>query len=90
MVRGKQVRIDHSPTNYPDPGVATIEEHLAGVDGALGTIPPQTITTADPGADDDISEGQQPGFQWLNTTTPSYWVCADNTDGAAVWLRLDI
>ena len=88
VIRGKQVNIDHSPSNYPNPG-PVLEGHLTEIDNVLGTIPPQTITTSDPGVNDDVNSGQQVGYQWLNTSTPSFWVCADNSAGAAVWLRLD-
>lgn len=44
------------------------------------------VTAAvDPGVDDDNTTGNTIGTGWLNTTTPSTWICIDATTGAAVW-----
>ncbi len=41
--------------------------------------------TADPLVTDDVDLGYAVGSLWINTTTDRMHVCADNTDGAAVW-----
>ena len=42
-------------------------------------------STSDPTVDDDISKGYEVGSIWINTSTPAFYYCKDNTDGAAVW-----
>ena len=44
--------------------------------------------TTNPGSNDDITQGYDVNSKWLNTTTPSYWVCTDNSVGSANWLQL--
>lgn len=43
--------------------------------------------TAAPTVDDDVDRGFYVGSRWLDTTNDKAYVCADNTDGAAVWLE---
>jgi hypothetical protein len=87
-IRAKQIDVDHSPSTYSG-GDGTLNAHLSGIDGAIGAIQgSQRIETSDPGVTDDGNSGIQVGHRWLNTTAPSYWVCSDNTPGAAVWLQL--
>ena len=46
--------------------------------------------TTDPGVDDDTDPGRYTvGSLWVNTSADTVWVCADNTDGAAVWKQVD-
>ena len=40
---------------------------------------------SDPTVNDDVSEGYLVGSIWLNTTTDTFFSCADNAEGAAVW-----
>jgi len=42
-------------------------------------------TTVDPTVSDDNTLGYLVGSRWLNTTTPSEFVCSDVSTGAAVW-----
>lgn len=42
--------------------------------------------TTDPGVNDDISGGYEPGSTWINLTADRVWTCTDNTNGAAVWV----
>lgn len=53
--------------------------------------PPDSTTAASQGvaraptATDDSSKGVQTGDTWLDTLTSNWYVCVDNTTGAAVW-----
>ena len=53
--------------------------------------PPDYVTAASQGIDraptatDDFSKGVQVGALWLDTLTSNWYVCVDNTTGAAVW-----
>ena len=42
--------------------------------------------TADPTVNDDSGDGYTVGSTWINTSTDSIFVCADNSSGAAVWV----
>jgi hypothetical protein len=46
----------------------------------------------DPAATDDSSLGFDVGHYWVNTSTSprKYWVCLNNTAGAAVWVQLGV
>lgn len=44
--------------------------------------------TADPGADDDEAAGYAVGVRWINATAGRTFVCAEPTEGAAVWQAL--
>jgi hypothetical protein len=44
---------------------------------------------ADPGADDDEAAGYAIGVRWVNATAGRTFVCADATEGAAVWHSAD-
>ena len=46
-------------------------------------------TTTSPGVNDDESEGYVFASHWYNSSTQKVYFCADNTDGAAVWLQLN-
>lgn len=41
-----------------------------------------------PTATDDITTGALPGMTWVNTSASTVYICAGNTRGAAVWLKL--
>ena len=41
--------------------------------------------TADPAATDDAGDGFAAGSRWINTAAGRVFVCADPTEGAAVW-----
>ncbi|MCK5617090.1 hypothetical protein KAR91_85295 [Candidatus Pacearchaeota archaeon] len=45
------------------------------------------IATINPTIDDDESEGYCVGSRWINITFGSVFICVDNTNGAAVWVR---
>jgi hypothetical protein len=53
------------------------------------------IGTTDPGANNDGSDSAgigaafSPGTRWLNTATPSAWVCVSAAAHSAVWVRTD-
>ena len=42
-------------------------------------------TATDPGLTDDSNSGYSVGSLWTNTTTRHYFICLDNTPGAARW-----
>lgn len=49
-------------------------------------LSPHKYTDAsDPAVTDDITEGFLVGDVWLGTTSGAWYICSDNTDGAAVW-----
>src|SRR5512134_2319259 len=41
--------------------------------------------TTDPAATDDAAAGFAAGSRWINTAAGRFFVCADPTEGAAVW-----
>lgn len=41
--------------------------------------------TAAPTATNDVDEGYTVGSVWIDTTNDVFYICVDNTDGAAVW-----
>ena len=45
--------------------------------------------TTNPGVTDDISAGYTVGSRWINTTAGTIWNCVDNTNGAAVWKKVE-
>lgn len=46
----------------------------------------RTITkTTNPTINDDITNGIEVGYHWVNSTSGNMFICSDNTDGAAVW-----
>ena len=54
-----------------------------------GFMPQSNFAAAvNPTVADDNTLGYLPGSQWINTTTPSEWVCISNGTGAAVWKEL--
>lgn len=46
---------------------------------------PVKVTTSDPTVNDDVDLGYTVGQTWVNTTDGGYFVCLDNSDGAADW-----
>lgn len=48
------------------------------------------VATADPTTTNDTSQGYAAGSAWLNTTTMSFWRCADATANAAVWIAMQV
>jgi len=68
-------------------------------DNTAGAISPQDLRdflltvqanqdTADPTVSDDGTLGYDVKSWWINTSTPSLWVCLDNSTGAAVWHKV--
>jgi len=53
-----------------------------------GRVPKRVVETRNPGVNDDLTEGIQPGDDWVNTTGGTVWICTDNTTGAAAWLQV--
>jgi len=57
-----------------------------------GTATKTDVTThrvaAAPTVNDDSGDGYQEGMVWVNTTTNTAYVLADNTAGAAVWTQM--
>lgn len=51
------------------------------------TVPRITVDASAPTANADSTSGYNVGDQWFNTATSFFYICADNTDGAAVWTR---
>ena len=43
--------------------------------------------TTDPGLTDDKNAGYTQGSEWYNTVSGSFFVCVDNTPGAAIWVN---
>ena len=46
------------------------------------------LSSNDPTANDDTSDGFFAGSQWFNSSTQVMWVCTDASAGAAVWRSL--
>lgn len=47
------------------------------------------LATVDPTVDDDITSGFLAGMKWINTATPSVWICRWHDEGEADWVRID-
>lgn len=57
--------------------------------GAQGGVAPMAVVaTSAPTTGDDVNDGYVVGQGWIDTTTDTPYVCADNTAGAAVWRSL--
>ncbi len=55
---------------------------------ATGTFKVMTganTSTLAPTVNDDITLGYEIGNVWVRTSTGKFYVCIDNTDGAAIW-----
>lgn len=65
-------------------GVTSVTGVLASKYGGVYT------TTTDPTATDDVDSTvpHVVGSRWVNTTSKTTFVCTDNTNGAAVWQKL--
>lgn len=46
-----------------------------------------TESPVDPTVDDDETKDYKPWSRWHNTTTDKYFVCVDESEGAAVWIE---
>jgi hypothetical protein len=45
--------------------------------------------TTNPDEDNDVTEGYIRGSIWINTTLNTIWICSKNTNGAAIWQKID-
>jgi hypothetical protein len=84
----------HSHTGTAGDGVLIALTGTAGVTGVTGVLASKfggvQISASDPTATDD-TDSTPPhvvGSRWVNTTSKTTFVCTDNTNGAAVWSRL--
>ena len=78
----------HDGTTGEGPKISlttSISGVLPVVNGGTGGINKPDATTA-PTATDDISEGYAVASIWVDTTADLWYICVDNTDGAAVWV----
>lgn len=74
------VCLDNAPT------AAVWKGTTSGGGGGGATI----YTSVDiPTVNDDISTGYLIGDIWVRTTNDKVYLCADNTDGAAVWVEVN-
>jgi hypothetical protein len=51
----------------------------------IDTLPTIHTETRDPTVTDDVNAGVRNGDEWLNTSAQTFWVCMDNSAGAADW-----
>lgn len=73
--------------------VQTIFNSLIGrgevvmIEDGLWRLFPNIATRAlrAPNANDDVNDRYPVGRMWINTATNQFWICTDNTAGAAVW-----
>lgn len=66
--------------------VNTVAANISSVIDAANNIPKANLSaTTDPGVGDDAADGYQAGSLWVNVTLNKVFVCADATNGAAVW-----
>lgn len=72
-------------SDIADPGNAGRVKRIGG--STFGSIKDATGESADPTVDDDVDLDYEVGSIWLNTTDDRSFICIDNTDGAAIWLR---
>lgn len=56
------------------------------VTGVGGTSVKHTVSTVDPNALNDNTEGYEPLSRWVNTTNLKHYVCVNATTSAAVWI----
>ena len=66
------------------PSQQSVKAYVDAVGGTTNNF----AATSNPGVTDDIDGGYTVGSVWVNVTTDAAWICADNTDGAAVWQSL--
>ena len=67
-----------TPQSFPEVGQALMQIKRA-------TLLHKYNATANPGVTNDVSEGYEIGSLWVNVSTDAVYICADATDGAAVW-----
>jgi len=55
--------------------------------GILTIVQIRTVynKSADPTVTDDVNAGYVVGDKWLNNTADTFWICFDNSAGAADW-----
>jgi hypothetical protein len=66
------------------PSQQSVKAYVDAVGGTTNNF----AATSNPGVTDDIDGGYTVGSVWVNVATDAAWICADNTDGAAVWQSL--
>jgi len=72
-----------------DIAIASTDWSLRSYESAIvSTSVRKTISTVDPGVNDDSSQGISIGDLWVNTTSDSIFGSANDTVGAAVWKLL--
>jgi hypothetical protein len=69
------------------PLATSVTGYLPAANGGVGGLN-KLDATSDPTVNDDTDLGYAVGSVWINVTTDRMHVCADATDGAAVWQAL--
>lgn len=84
----------HSHTGTYGDGPLINLTGTSGVTGVTGVLASRYggvhTSTSDPTVNDDVDSTvpHVVGSRWVNTTTKTTFVCTDNTNGAAVWSRM--
>jgi hypothetical protein len=81
----------HDGTSGEGPKISlttSITGILPIANGGVGGL--NSVTTSDPTVNDDSNDGYVVGSQWVNTTGDKFFICVDNTVGAAVWQRYQL
>jgi len=50
---------------------------------------PTVISTSAPTVNDDFDAGYRQGIGWFNTSTSTFYICDDDSDGAASWTEIN-
>jgi hypothetical protein len=56
-------------------------------DGSYAVNKSNFTAVVNPSVNDDLSAGYTKGSQWVNTAANTYYICFDNTNGAAEWIE---
>lgn len=73
-------------SDLTDAAAARVHLHIDN----LATLLSNLNATTDPGINNDTTEGYAIGSLWINVQDDKVFRCVDNTDGAAIWRRLDL
>lgn len=77
---------DTIPAECPNDPSHVVKVESLSIDESL-SLDNLTAVTA-PTSSNDVNDGYVVGSRWIDSVTDDVYICADNTDGAAVWKKI--